>query len=543
MSFDLSKYVAGNFKVDNSPEGIREAAQSIVDNSKVFGSLGNDAPVKWAKSALNSLKYYDDVKAGKKPAKTNQGTDMAAKNLQDAFDWLTGAKQPSAAKSFKTRAASSIKETTQKLATLATNYTNVMDLPKDATDAEKNAATKRAQEIQADIDKTTAIAQPIGIDVSKATALVRTDSGYIPQADATMSQGKTSAAGEPVKSVQNPDGTYSVIGANSGKVLASGLADASAANEKMTELATGATPGKVATSGSGTLQILNLDDMAKYSPDQYQRLSDGAVVLNPGVTPIPGTTKDYGGTATIPAAGVAGGSGNGVGGTSDASGTGGSSGNGIDQLPPDQQEAAQHLIDAGSSDAQLLATMDLTPEGIQAAIERYLPTAQAESDPYYQQLYTRAAENYTYGMQKLASDRKLQLETEAANAQQNQDTASANAADAGLATSGIRKKLQDRITAQSENIAQSDLSSFNDTTRNFGRTAEELLGSSHLPTDVPSINGVPIFTPSGDVKGSIEANQTTTNQTEATALAKNNAISSLSTLSDAAQADVAAKFA
>jgi hypothetical protein len=40
-------------------------------------------------------------------------------------------------------------------------------------------------------------------------------------------------------------------------------------------------------------QILNLESMARYSPNQYQRLASGAVILNPGVTPIPGTVKDY----------------------------------------------------------------------------------------------------------------------------------------------------------------------------------------------------------------------------------------------------------
>ncbi len=72
-----------------------------------------------------------------------------------------------------------------------------------------------------------------------------------------------------------------------------------------------------------------------------------------------------------------------------------------------------------------------------------------------------------------------------------------------------------------------------DTSRSFGRTAEELLGSSHTAgIDVPSINGVPIFTPSTDVKGAIEANQTTANQSRAAQLAKEEALRKLSGMSD-----------
>ena len=44
--------------------------------------------------------------------------------------------------------------------------------------------------------------------------------------------------------------------------------------------------------GNTQYQILNVDAMNKYSPSQYQRLSDGRVVLNPGVNPIAGTVKE-----------------------------------------------------------------------------------------------------------------------------------------------------------------------------------------------------------------------------------------------------------
>jgi hypothetical protein len=40
-------------------------------------------------------------------------------------------------------------------------------------------------------------------------------------------------------------------------------------------------------------QILNIPSMLRYEPDQYDRFLDGAVVLRPGVIPIPGTVKIY----------------------------------------------------------------------------------------------------------------------------------------------------------------------------------------------------------------------------------------------------------
>lgn len=52
------------------------------------------------------------------------------------------------------------------------------------------------------------------------------------------------------------------------------------------------------TSGGGSspqYQILNTQSMSKYSPNQYTRLPSGAVVLNPGVTPLSGTVKTIGG--------------------------------------------------------------------------------------------------------------------------------------------------------------------------------------------------------------------------------------------------------
>jgi hypothetical protein len=45
-------------------------------------------------------------------------------------------------------------------------------------------------------------------------------------------------------------------------------------------------------------QILNVEAMEKYTPDQYERLADGSVVLNKGVEPVEGTVKEIKGKFT-----------------------------------------------------------------------------------------------------------------------------------------------------------------------------------------------------------------------------------------------------
>ena len=52
-------------------------------------------------------------------------------------------------------------------------------------------------------------------------------------------------------------------------------------------------------------QILNVEAMQKYQPDQYERLPDGRVMLKVGIQPIEGTVKTVGGVAsTAPVAGM-----------------------------------------------------------------------------------------------------------------------------------------------------------------------------------------------------------------------------------------------
>jgi hypothetical protein len=208
--------------------------------------------------------------------------------------------------------------------------------------------------------------------------------------------------------------------------------------------------------------------------------------------------------------------------------------NPIDALPPEQRAAAQALIDGASQDAALLASMDFSEKGIQEAIARYVPIAAKETDPYYNQLYTRATEDYAYGVKQLKEQRQMQVEQEQLAAQLQQEQAAAQSADSGLATSGIRNKLEERLAKQSENVSKSSRMAFGNQTRTFGRNAEDLLGSAR----VAGVSDPSVFTPSTGVRGSIEANQTANQRTRAAQLAKEEQLRKLSGLSDFNTADL-----
>lgn len=56
--------------------------------------------------------------------------------------------------------------------------------------------------------------------------------------------------------------------------------------------------GTAGTQQEPQYQVLNPEALKKYSASQVTKRPDGTIVLNPGVTPIPGTTKQLGGTTT-----------------------------------------------------------------------------------------------------------------------------------------------------------------------------------------------------------------------------------------------------
>jgi len=491
---------------------VRTAAQGILDNAAFFKAIGNTSMVNAAKAALQWANGGDP------------------RTLDTAYKYVTGSYQlgGTTARDYSLKkfdvsqleVQQELSEAKQNLANATAKYGN--DPSKWAANGASTSAIKQFQDLQHQVDVYAPRAKELGVESSLAQD---SHGNWIPasqvaQANAYDANGKPliQAAAAGTTSPASSSITFK-DGLNDQQkqeltLLSSKPADQWTDTDKK-NWAYGtngsAIPGTQAASGTAGGQTFYRVGSDIYDASTGRKL--GPTEWN----------ASWSGKATEVA----------------APGSGrASAGTGSSGLSPDQQAAADHLINSASTDAQLLATMDLTPAGIQAAIQRYLPTAQAESDPYYKQLYTRAAENYNYGMKKLATDRQLQLETEAANAQQNMETANANSAEAGLATSGIRKKLQDRLNAHAENIAQSDFGSFNEAARSFGRSNEEYLGSSHLPTGVPMINGVPIFTASGNVKGSLEAEQTTANQTEASRLARANNISSLSTLTDSAQAGI-----
>ena len=127
----------------------------------------------------------------------------------------------------------------------------------------------------------------------------------------------------------------------------------------------------------------------------------------------------------------------------------------------------------------------------------------------------------------------MQVEQEKLNYELQQEQAAAQAAEGGLATSGIRQKLEERMAQQAENVSKSSRMAFGNQTRTFGRAAEDVLGSSRLAgLNTPTVGGQPVFTPSMGVRGSIESNQTTAQRTRASQLAREEQLRKLSGLSD-----------
>lgn len=117
--------------------------------------------------------------------------------------------------------------------------------------------------------------------------------------------------------------------------------------------------GEKAKAEQPRYQIINLESMAKYTPDQYERLDDGAVVLKEGVEPIEGTTKEYQAPTTEPTDTTA------TAGTTDETGVGG--------IAQEDKEWInnyyQRYFDRNATSAELQNWSTSTPEELVSFLE------------------------------------------------------------------------------------------------------------------------------------------------------------------------------
>jgi len=175
------------------------------------------------------------------------------------------------------------------------------------------------------------------------------------------------------------------------------------------------------TANQPQYQILNTDAMKKYTPDQYERLADGRVVLKAGVQPIEGTVKQIsantGNTITDPATGT----------TYEAlpGGTAGkeiTTGAGTTSGDPLIDAVVDATGDPNASDEEILAALENLKTG--------------QIDPYYKQLISQAQADVTQQINRTYEDRIRQLQTESYNLAENIRGAQKSLEASGMTFSG-----------------------------------------------------------------------------------------------------------
>lgn len=254
-----------------------------------------------------------------------------------------------------------------------------------------------------------------------------------------------SRAGEPLAGRQGADGKWMVVGTDSGNVFQAGLPDAAAAEAYINRQATG------------------------------------------------GTADAIGAFAEVPA------------GAAPKSGVLDAAGINYNGLTESEIKAAEATYLKSQNDDSLVDKVFNMQAITEEDTKFFLERAAQEQDPYYNQMFSRAGEDYVRSLEYQAKEREAQVAREKIDAAAALESAAAESADAGLATSGIRKKAEQRLSRQAMDIAASSRRRFEYDAATTGRTAEDYLGSSALAgLKLPDIAGAPVFAPSGNVRGSLE---------------------------------------
>lgn len=526
MAFDLNSYITGNFQVANDIESIRAAAQEIAAHPEFWGAVGQMSPLEWANKTLGYIAEYDKAiqKASTgasyeiiRDGKPVTWEEVAQDNLEDAFKWITGAAQPSRRSGIVSKYNEAIEDIKERLANEASNIANVLDIPEDASPEERAALEAAAAEKQTALDELFSLATSFGINPEEATQLVRTESGYIPASEAatqTRDSGET-RVGEPIVGQEQEDGTWDVVGTRTGTVYESGLANGTEADKAINLLGTGGTAdavGAFSPSAGGTYLDGPTFTALQGKLSESDLVRDGErVYLKPGLTieavqarataPAP-TGSSFVADPAPP-----------TGPTSSILDGAGINYNGLTESEIKAAEEA-YLASQNSSTLQdkIFNMQAITDEDVQY----FLETAAKEQDPYYSQIFGRAAEDFTRSLDFLAQEREAQIAREKLDAAVALETQQEQAAEAGLATSGIRGKAEQRLADQAQDIAMSSRRKFEYDTTNYGRGVEDYIGSERVSAlKLPEIGGASIYDPAGGIKGSLEREQATNIQTRA----------------------------
>ena len=189
MAFELSSWIKSKFKTGRDAASIRETAEGVLANKDAArAAVGSTRLETWANAALSQLKRATEY-AGRKD---QNGTDLGAKALSKAGDWISGSAQAHSASRLLTRAGDRKTKVSKKLSNEQSNINILENNLKLATSPESKAR------FQAQIDKKKAKMSGFdtiaGVLGAKAEVTDIGNGTFIPTANLSRGQRMTAAA-------------------------------------------------------------------------------------------------------------------------------------------------------------------------------------------------------------------------------------------------------------------------------------------------------------------------------------------------------------
>jgi len=496
MAFDLKKFFTTEGRsLARTPEAVREAANALL--AAPTGITNNSSFKDWARDALGYLNATNSEG-------TRFGLGSDEERLNAAYEWITGKMQPSKAKSVFSGFTENLQKMQDDYRNAAENLANITDFRNiSAEEQARVLASDTYQEALAKVQRYENEAKfylDAGVEVAAPTLTRDPNGNYssITERPASTSRpGALGNTGEGLNIRQQPDGTFSVIGANTNTVYKAGLANESDANAFATGLQSGSTPTL-----AGRPDLL-------YGPPQPGQTVEPFIDPATGatVTPRVATAEEIAQHAagTLPAYNPGGQAGGSTGGGSSILDEAGVNYNGL--TPSEIEDLEAVYTNAGNDQTvmdKVFAMQEVTDEDTKSFLDRAREFITGKGSAY-EQTIRRAKENYERTLENQALERESQMAQEKLAAQEAVDSNSANAAEGGLAFSGIRAKAQKKIEDQARNIAESSRRSFDFNLGTYQRDTEDYLGSANLAgAKLPTIQGVDLPKLSEGIRGSLE---------------------------------------
>ena len=271
MAFDIKRYFETRGRsLTDTPEALKEAAQALLNAPA--GLTSNNSYRDWAGTALRAL---------------NDPRGDGTWGGFSALEWLTGRAQPSKATRVFDTFGETYKEEQAKLQTEAANIANLSDIAKLSPEegAKVLAAVQpRLDEYNKKVQDFNKNWTDIGFTDYTPPVFQYNKNGYIEQTTEGERNRTVGRTGEPLKKQVNADGTFSIVGANSGKVYQDGFVDEASLNQRMTEMQAGfaepvQTPGAPggAPGAAGAAGANGASGTGSSSADAYLGALEGSV--------------------------------------------------------------------------------------------------------------------------------------------------------------------------------------------------------------------------------------------------------------------------